>query len=64
MKSQIRQRLLDLKKYIKLSTLAKEYGLQQATLSLFMNGSDGVVSYDNISGFLTFVEDALQDLIG
>lgn len=63
MKSQYRERLLELKKYVKLSTYAKEFGLQQNRLSLFMNGSDGIISSDLIGGFIAYVEDQLQALI-
>ena len=63
MKSSDRERLLYLKKYIKLSTLASEFGLQQSRLSLFMNGSDGIVSSDLIHQFVEYVESTVSDII-
>lgn len=62
MKSQYRQRLLELKKYIKLSAYAKEFGIQQNRLSLFMNGSDGVVSSNLIAAFIDYVESQIHRL--
>lgn len=63
-KSYIRLRLNVLCKYIKLSVLAKEYGLNQSSLSRFMKNSehDYQLSLEKANGFYLYVVEALEKM--
>lgn len=62
-KSDIRLRLMYLKKYVKISTLAKEFGISQPTLSRFLKNDqfDYQISLDKITNFYNYCLDTLRD---
>ena len=64
MKEVYRNRLLEFKKYLKLSVFAAEFGLSQPCLSLFMKGPeyDYCISVDTLDQFVDFIENKLFKL--
>lgn len=64
MKSYYRSRLRIMKKYVKLSVLAKEYGISKSTLSMFMKDDNYnyYMSEELLKNFIDFVESKITHL--
>lgn len=64
-KNDCREFLLRVKPYVKLSLLAKEYGIPQSRLSSFMSNefANREISTDNINGFVVYVQNRIYDIV-
>lgn len=64
-KNDCRTALNSMSCYVKLSVLAKEFGLSKSTLSMFLKGSayDYMISDEKINAFVTYVTDTLYNII-